>query len=275
MPELPEVETVKKGLEAIYLNKVISDVEVRYERILANIDANTFKSNLIGQQIISFSRSGKFIIVNLTNAKLLIHLRMEGKFKFKEELIDKHSHVIFHFIDNSILVYHDVRKFGRIYYFNNNEDINKLEPLCNLGPEPLGNVEASYLYNRLKKVSLPIKSAILDQSILAGIGNIYADEILFASKIHPLTKASSLTINNCKDILDNADIILHEAIKDGGSTIKSFQSAHGVDGLFQNKLLMYGKANTPCVNCKTIIIKTRVNGRGTCYCPNCQKENVL
>ena len=271
MPELPEVETVKNGLKEKYLNKVIDNVIVNHNNIIANIDVNDFKEKLINQTIVSFDRYGKFIIVNMSNSKLLIHLRMEGKFKFDKSLLDKHSHVIFNFKDDSTLIYHDVRKFGKIYYFENNVDIFKVLPLSKLGKEPFNVDDETYLFNKFSKVKLPIKAALLDQSILAGIGNIYADEICFACKISPFKKACELSILECKEIIKQSCIILNQAIQMGGSTIKTFQSSHGVDGLFQQKLLVYGKENEPCVNCKTNIVKTFVKQRGTHYCPNCQK----
>lgn len=271
MPELPEVETVKNSLKNIYIDKVISEVKVNYDKILANIDESTFITNMIGQRILSFNRYGKYIIVNLTDYNLLIHLRMEGKFKFDESLIDKHSHIIFKFIDKSILIYHDVRKFGKIYCFSNKVDIYSTLPLKKLGLEPSMVDDDYYLYNKLKKVKLPIKAALLDQSILAGIGNIYADEICFASNISPFKIANTLTLNQTITIVKNAKEILNNAILLGGSTIKSFQSSHGVDGLFQINLKVYGKENKPCVNCNTLIKKTFIKQRGTHYCPNCQK----
>lgn len=271
MPELPEVETVKSGLEKIYLNKTIKNVIIKYNNIIANIDALEFINKLKGQKINSFNRKGKFIIVNLSCSNLLIHLRMEGKFKFKEELIDKHSHVIFEFEDGSVLIYHDVRKFGKIYYYDSDVNIFNVAPLNKLGLEPMEVNDDSYLFNKIKKINKPIKTVLLDQSILAGIGNIYADEICFACKINPLCKASDISYQKSIEIVMHSSVILKEAIKDGGSTIKSFQSSHGVDGLFQQKLKVYGKGNMPCSECGHLIIKTFVNQRGTHYCPNCQK----
>ena len=270
MPELPEVETVKEVLKKRYINKTISNVIINHDNILANISPTDFINKIKGQTITSFERIGKFIIVNLTSSKLLVHLRMEGKFKFEKELIDKHSHVIFYF-DDELLIYHDVRKFGKIYYFENNVNLKEVKPLNKLGPEPFEVEGSDYLYNKIKKINKPIKSVLLDQSILAGIGNIYADEICFACKINPLTKANTISLEISIEILRQASIILKAAIKDGGSTIKTFQSAQGVDGLFQIKLKVYGKENQKCVNCNNLIIKTFVNKRGTHYCPNCQK----
>ena len=271
MPELPEVETVKRGLENYCLNKTISSVVIHHDNIIANIAPIEFINKTKNQTIKSFSRKGKFLIINLNEGTLLVHLRMEGKFKFEKELIDKHSHVIFTFTDDNVLIYHDVRKFGKIYYFDKEVDIYKEMPLVKLGLEPMEITETSYLYNKFKKVNLPIKAALLEQSIIAGIGNIYADEICFACKISPFKKASELTISECENIVKEASRILTEAIKLGGSTIKSFQSTHGVDGLFQQKLLVYGKQSVPCINCNTPIEKTFVKQRGTHYCPNCQK----
>ena len=271
MPELPEVETVKRVLEKRYLNKTISDVIINHNNIIANISCDEFILKLKNQTITSFDRKGKFLIINLSNSTLLVHLRMEGKFKFEKELIDKHSHVIFKLADESVLIYHDVRKFGKIFYFDKDVNIYNEKPLNKLGLEPMEVNDPNYLYLKLKNSNKPIKSLLLDQSILAGIGNIYADEICFACKISPTMKANNISLKKCIEIISNASIILKAAINDGGSTIKSFQSAHGVDGLFQQKLKVYGKEGQKCEICGQKIIKTFVNKRGTHYCPNCQK----
>ena len=270
MPELPEVETVKSTLEKIYLNKIIEDVDVFYDKILANLNAIEFKNKLKNQQIKALNRKGKYIIISLSYGKMLIHLRMEGKFKFDKNLLDKHSHVLFYFKDQSVLIYHDVRKFGRIYYFDSNVDIYKQAPLNKLGLEPF-DASGKYLYEKIKKISRPIKSVLLDQSILAGIGNIYADEICFACKINPLKPANLIKQKKCQEIITQACKILTEAILCGGSSVKSFQSAHGVDGLFQIHLKVYGKENQPCPNCQNKIEKVFINQRGTHFCRRCQK----
>ena len=271
MPELPEVETVKRKLEAVYVNKTIKDVKVYYDRILENIDKDNFINNLKGQTITSFSRKGKYLIFNLSNSNMLVHLRMEGKFKDNLDDFDKHSHILFTFEDNSILIYHDVRKFGRIFYFDKNINIYETNPLNKLGFDAIDDINENYLYQKLQKDNRHIKTILLDQSIIAGIGNIYADEICFDCKINPLTKGKDISIKKCKEILNSAKKILNEAIKDGGSTIKSFQSFHGLDGLFQQHLKVYGKENQPCPICNTTIVKEFVNQRGTHYCPKCQK----
>ena len=196
---------------------------------------------------------------------------MEGKFKFTKELLDKHSHVIFTFTDDTILIYHDVRKFGKMFYYDKKQDIYSVAPLNKLGPEPFEITDQLYLFNRLQKSKKPIKTSLLDQNIMAGIGNIYADEICFACTINPNSISNTISVEKCVEIIHNASVILKEAIADGGSTVKTFQSAHGVDGLFQQKLKVYGKENQRCPRCEEIIIKTFINQRGTHYCKNCQK----
>ena len=271
MPELPEVETVKRVLENKYLNKTIKDVKIFYPKIIENITPEDFINNLIGQTIKSFDRYGKYLIIKLDKGSLLIHLRMEGKFKFSMDLFDKHSHIIFYFTDGDVLIYHDVRKFGKMFYFKDGVDIFKEDPLNRLGLEPKDITDIDYLVKKFSKTKKEIKVALLDQSIICGIGNIYADEILYECMICPTTPACNLNKEQLQKIVNAATKILNEAIKYGGTTIKSFQSSHGVDGLFQIKLQAYGKENLPCSRCNTPMVKIKIDGRGTCFCPNCQK----
>jgi formamidopyrimidine-DNA glycosylase len=165
----------------------------------------------------------------------------------------------------------DVRKFGKMLLIKK-EDINKIGPIKDIGLEPWDNrLNVSYLKDKYKNKRLPIKSVILDQSIIAGIGNIYADEILYASGISPLKKAMNLNDKELDNIIINTRIILEKAIKMGGSTIHSYASVDGVTGLFQTELKVHTKAGFKCIKCGSIIEKIVVGGRGTYYCPNCQK----
>lgn len=271
MPELPEVETVKRTLDNIYTLKTISKVEVLYSKILANMNADEFSKVLENQQIMTMSRQGKYLILTLTKGHLIIHLRMEGKFKFDLSLKDKHTHIIFYFKDQSVLLYHDVRKFGRMWYFDEKINIKEVAPLNYLGLEPDEIKDPNYLLAKFAKIKKPIKTALLDQSIIAGLGNIYADEVCYDCYLNPLKKACDLSFTDCQNIINSASKILKQAIAYGGSTIRTFQSSHGVDGKFQLEIKVYGKENCPCSRCQTLIIKTFVNKRGTHYCPNCQK----
>ncbi len=269
MPELPEVETVKEKLKKELLQKRINDVKVFYDGIIAT-DLNSFKKNIKNQEIVDITRRGKFLIFELSNYYLVSHLRMEGKYFIKniDEEINKHEHVIFYF-DDFTLRYHDTRKFGKMYLV----DKDKLytdTPLSHIGLEPWDDkLTVNYLKEKYYGNN-HIKTLLLNQDIIAGIGNIYADEILFLSKINPNKLGKDLTNKELDSIIKNTRIVLEQGIKNKGTTIHSFTSL-GVVGDNQNHLLVHTKEGMPCVNCNTLIKKIRVNGRGTYYCPNCQK----
>ena len=273
MPELPEVETVKETLKPKLLNRTIKSVDIHYPGIIEYPSNEKFKTNIKNQKINNLSRKGKWIIIELDNYYLLSHLRMEGKYFFKtskDELL-KYEHVVFKLNNNTELRYHDVRKFGKMWLIEKSQ-INEIGPLTELGLEPWDkNLTPSYLKEKFKNKKIPIKTTILDQSIITGIGNIYANEILFMSKINPLKKANSLTETELQKIIDNTKLELEAAIKKGGTTIRSYTSVDGVHGLFQQELFIHGKENEKCPTCGTKIIKEKVGGRGTYYCPNCQK----
>lgn len=273
MPEKPEVITVSKVLEKRIIGKRISDVNIYWDNIIANCDVKSFKEKIKGQVINSITTRGKFIVVYLDDYSLLFHLRMEGKFFFrtKGDELNKHEHVVFIFDDNSEMRFHDVRKFGKVYLVNK-EDTYKVAPLSMLGYEfDDKELSVSYLLSRFKNKKLPIKSVLLDQSIITGIGNIYDNEILFLCKINPYKSACLLSEVDCSNIIKNTDIVLKKAIELGGTTVKSFTSAEGVHGLFQNELYVHGKNGQMCPFCRTEIVKEFIGGRGTYYCPNCQK----
>ncbi len=272
MPELPEVETVKNTLANLVVGKTILSVDIYREKTIQN-DSKVFKESLKGKMIKSFSRVGKFIIFHLSDDLVLIsHLRMEGKFFLKDEneTITKHDLVVFHFTDGTKLIYNDTRRFGIIKLSKKNDYMNE-PPLSNVGPDPLMDIDPKYILKKYKNKSLPIKSVLLDQSIMSGIGNIYADEILFETHIHPLTKAKDLSLQDIKNILDAAKTILSRAVKLGGSTIKSYHPSEGVSGEFQINLKVYNHKDDKCSNCGARLRKMFVNGRGTTYCPHCQK----
>ena len=197
---------------------------------------------------------------------------MEGKFNIKtNEEINKHEHIILEFYDGSKLCYHDTRKFGKMHLIKK-ENIYKQKPLKELGLEPFSSkLNCQYLKEKYQNKKIPIKTALLDQKIVVGIGNIYANEILFLSKISPFKKASELNEKELNLIIENTKIILKKAIKDGGTTIRSYTSSHGVSGRFQQHLLVHMKENTKCLKCGTLIKKEKINGRSTYYCPKCQK----
>jgi formamidopyrimidine-DNA glycosylase len=275
MPELPEVETVRKTLNSIVVGKTIKDVTIRWENIIhypKEIEA--FRQNLIGQTFEKIGRRGKFLIFYLSDYALISHLRMEGKYAIfpEDEPYDKHTHVIFHFTDGSSLRYKDVRKFGTMHLYRKGEEFH-LPPLKGLGPEPFDKeFHASYLYQKLKQTDRVIKLVLLDQSVVVGLGNIYVDEALFRSKIHPLRKASRIKKKECTKLVEEIKNTLTEAIQAGGTTIRSYLNSLGEIGMFQLQLYAYGQEGKACKHCGTLIEKMKVGGRGTHYCPNCQKK---
>ena len=275
MPELPEVETVRRTLLLQILNKKITGVNVYYENILQDTNTNTFKTVLINQTVKDISRYGKYLIFILDDYTIISHLRMEGKFFIKgiNDPLEKHEHIEFILDNNISFRYHDTRKFGKMILLNSNtfEDAIKHKSIAKLGKE--ANDESftkEELYQKLKNKKNPIKTSLLDQEILAGLGNIYVDEVCFISKLHPKTPTNMITLDDCENILDASKKTLKKAIEAGGTTIRSYTSSFGVTGLFQLELLVHSKENEPCPICKTKIKKIFVGGRGTYFCPNCQ-----
>lgn len=272
MPELPEVETVCRSLRELIIDKKITAIDVFYERIIQS-DVDEFKNLLINQTFRKIERKGKYIIFILDDYIIVSHLRMEGKYFLKKnESINKHEHVIFHLENDETFRYNDTRKFGTMELFKTNilDDVLNANPLNKLGIEPIsGLLTVNYLKDKFKKKSEPIKTALLDQSIISGLGNIYADEVCFMASINPNKKANEINDEELQKIIDASVIVLNKAIESGGTTIKSFVSSHAVTGLFQNELLVHTKEY--CPKCNKKITKIFVRGRGTYYCEDCQK----
>ena len=272
MPEKPEVITVTKKLEKRLLNRKIISSKVYYNNIIDYPSVEEFCSEIKNQTIKSFSTRGKWIVIELDDYYLLAHLRMEGKFYFREigSKLEKHHHVVFNIDNSEELHFADVRKFARLKLIPK-EKINDMPPFTELGLEPWDkNLTVSYLKDKFKNKNLPIKTVLLDQSIITGIGNIYDDEILFMSHINPLTKAKNLDDKDLSNIIKNTIIVLDKAIAEGGTTIRNYTSEEGVTGLFQNNLLVHTRVGEECSRCKSTILKIKVGGRGTYYCPKCQ-----
>lgn len=273
MPEKPEVITVCKALENKIIGKKISSCHVFWDNIIGNLDVSLFQNKISNQKIYQIFSRGKFIVIELDDYYLLIHLRMEGKFTFRDVGVElgKHEHVEFILDDTLSWRYHDVRKFGKMYLVKK-ERLYLDPPLCNLGYDYYDKeLTKEYLYQKIHSKKLPIKTVLLDQSIISGIGNIYDDEILFLSKISPLRKACDVSLEECGSILFNTKKVLDRAVQLGGTTIKSFTSSEGVHGLFQNELMIHGREGELCKECNNPIVKIRVGGRGTYYCMKCQR----
>jgi len=275
MPELPEVETIRKTLENLVPGKKIQDVSIYWPKIIKHPDdVDHFKHLLIGEKIEKMDRRGKFLLFYFEHYVLVSHLRMEGKYRVtqSEDPITKHTHVIFHFTDGTDLRYNDVRKFGTMHVFPIGKEFT-VKPLNQLGPDPFEKTyTVEYLREKCQKTTRNIKTTLLDQTIIAGLGNIYVDEVLFFSRIHPEKKANELTDQQVKTIWKYARNVLDRAVKQGGTTIRSYVDGAGEMGMFQQELFVYAQEQKPCKHCGEEIIKLKVAGRGTHICPTCQAE---
>lgn len=273
MPELPEVETVKRTLEKLVIGKKVDHVEVRLSRIIVEPpDPVWFDMSLRQQTIQKIERRGKFLRFIFDEVTLVSHLRMEGRYGLfpASEPIELHTHVIFHFTDHTHLRYRDVRQFGTMHVFRNGDDLLS-RPLNQLGIEPLEKeFTVAELKKRLAHRHSPIKPLLLNQSHVVGIGNIYADESLFRARIHPERQASSLSHAEYTRLHEAIVMTLRESVEVGGSSVKSYVNGQGEIGLFQHQLKMYGRTDEPCVSCHEPIRKISLAGRGTHFCRKCQ-----
>ena len=272
MPEIAEVETVKERLNKEVLKHHIKEVVINYPKTIES-DLDEFKEKLIGEEFTTVLRKGKYLIFQTKHYDIVSHLRMEGRFYYKDSSADvlKHEHVIFKFDNEKDLRYYDSRKFGRMCLLPKGEYL-KYPGIKKQGIEANSTeLTAKYLHDCLKNKNIAIKTALLDQTIISGLGNIYDNEVLYASSINPERKSNQVTLKECELIVKNSKRIIDEAIECGGTTIHSFESALGVTGGYQDKLLVHGNNGKPCPKCNTLIKKIKVNGRGTYYCPKCQK----
>lgn len=269
---MPEVETVRRGLNSQVKGKKITNVEIRYPDLITG-DVSQFIEFVTGATITDVGRRAKFLLIHLNNGYTIIsHLRMEGRYRISTDpsAIDKHSHAIFTLDNGQKMIYNDVRKFGRMQLWNT-DDLDNNKSLQKLGPEPLSKTFTfAVLKPRIMRHHKDIKTVLLDQSVMSGLGNIYVDEVLWRAKIHPQTPANHLSDTDIQNIIELSNQEMKRAIEAGGSTIRSYIDATGHKGNMQNSLMVYGKEGTPCPRCGTNIVKIKVGGRGTHFCPTCQ-----
>lgn len=273
MPEMPEVRVVAKTLKKSLIGRRIIQVKALYPRI---IDGNVYKfiTTLKDSTFTDIKTCGKWLIFELGEYSFLSHLRMEGKYFYvsHDEEVSKHTHVIFELDNGMDLRYNDVRKFGRMELVKTSEVYDN-PSIKKLGYEPGDKkLTPEYLLEKFSSSSLPIKSILLDQSIINGLGNIYANEVLFASEISPFREAKSISKKEAEEIILHSKEITDKAFSLGGSTIRSYTSSLGVIGHYQDYLKVHGKAGEKCPRCKNgTIVKASIGGRGTYYCDSCQK----
>lgn len=276
MPELPEVETVRSGLAELITGKTIDHVLIRWPKIVTN-DRLEFESLVKGATFLGIDRRGKYLLFRLDNGYTMVsHLRMEGKYRVtpknnEEQINDKHAHVLFYLTNGEVLIYLDVRKFGRMTLVPNGQE-NTLSGLKTLGPEPTEeDFKFPPFYTALQSKKTAIKPLLLNQKVVTGLGNIYVDEVLWASKIHPLYPANEISKAKVKHLHDATIEEMKVAIAAKGTTIRSYTDSFGDSGGFQFSLNVYGQTGKPCPRCQTPIKKIKVDGRGTHFCPYCQK----
>jgi formamidopyrimidine-DNA glycosylase len=276
MPELPEVETVRRSLEPVILHQPIKRVDVHYERILQHVSVQDFRDLLTGNQFLQISRRGKYLIFSLENDwELVAHLRMTGRLIFVSDTqipLEKHTSVVFDLGSAGALRFEDVRKFATIDLVPKG-DYEQIKGLHTLGVEPLSpEFSLSVFQELLEGRSTKIKGLLLDQTKIAGLGNIYADESLFMAGIHPERPACSLTSQEQQLLHSAIREVLTLAIENQGTTLRDYRTGYGLEGSFQNKLLIYGKKGEECPRCKAKLEHRKVAGRTSHFCPSCQRE---
>ena len=289
MPELPEVEVVKRSLTRKVKNLIIQKVNIKDSKLRYHIDKNKFRK-ITGLRIKKIERKSKFLLFFLNkNFIMMVHLGMTGKFFFVDRKNTKLKTSFYYNIDykkeqkydrvefilnkNQKLIYNDVRKFGFIKLLSNKKYKDNFH-LKHLGPEPLKNTfNYTYFKNYIKGRSRVIKDILMDQKFVSGLGNIYVNEILFLSKVKPSRKVKNLKEFELKKIINFTKEVLKNAIELGGSSIKDFSSSNGKKGSFQQHFNVYGKKGATCSNttCKSIIVKSSISNRSTFFCDNCQK----
>lgn len=277
MPELPEVETIKNIVEQKMRGAFIQNVTVR-QRMFRQVIPSDFEKRIEGATIVSLRRIAKYMLIDLDNGQTIIwHFGMSGKIKIEKETprnYDKHDHIIFK-TDKGFLIYNDVRRFGLLTVCSADK-VYQCSLLKDLGLDPWDeNLTSSYLIAKLKNKKCAIKIALLDQSIICGIGNIYASEILYKARIHPSRKSDEITLEECTLLIKYTREILEKAIAAGGSTIHDYKHPDGDIGYFQNQHCVYNKTGQRCPDCccdgKSSIQKIVLGGRSTFYCPILQK----
>ena len=264
MPELPEVETIVNTLRPALIDKTVLSADLRWKRTLATPSATTFQKRILGQTIMDLSRRAKFIHVQLSSASLIIHLRMSGDLLvvlggYQPE---KHDRLLLKLSDDTTLVFTDPRKFGRVWLVD-----DPVEVFANLGPEPLSpDFTPAWLFDALRSRHRQLKPLLLDQTFLAGLGNIYTDEALHLARLHPLTLSDSVDESQAEILCHAIRAILEDGIQHNGASIDWVYRG----GEFQNHFRVYGRAGKKCPVCGRKIERIAVGQRGTHFCPKCQ-----
>jgi len=277
LPELPEIETVKLGLERTVLGSVVKSTKI-FRRDLRFPIEEKFEKSILNKRVLSVGRRSKYLLLFLNEKKtLILHLGMSGKINVRinnesEYIVKKHDHLIMSFDNGVTLIYNDPRRFGFVETIEG--DFNNYRRFKNIGIEPLSKkFDEKYLWAKIKNSPRNLKNILMDQKMVAGLGNIYVSEALWDSQIIPTRAGRNMSLVDCKKLVGSIKKVLCKAIKFGGTTLKDYRQVGGEVGYFQNKLQVYGKESQTCCRrkCKGIVKKIIIDGRSTFYCAFCQK----
>jgi formamidopyrimidine-DNA glycosylase len=274
MPEMPEVETIRRTLSGKVEGRKIARVDIGLSRLIKWPTAAEFQAMITEREIVRLDRRGKYLLFYLDNQLvLIIHLRMTGRIYYvtPDTAFDKFTHIVFRFDNGDALVYADTRTLGTLYLMPQNE-LWRIAGLATMGPEPLSDeFTQEYFADMLSKRQATIKSILLNQKLIGGLGNIYVDEALAIAGIDPERRANSINKTEVKYLFQAVNQVIADGIAHGGTTFRDYRDGRGQSGSHQHHLQVYGRANQPCQRCGAIIARKEVAGRGTHYCPNCQK----
>ena len=271
MPELPEVETSRRGIKPHIINKKVTNVIIRQKSLRWPIPA-IMKKQLVGQIIQNVKRRGKYILLYTSTGTVILHLGMSGSLRILKKSVtpEKHDHFDIEFSNNKLLRLRDPRRFGAVLWTKSDPLLHKL--LINLGPEPLSDAfTAEYLYESSRTRKVAIKTYLMNSHVVVGVGNIYANESLFAAGINPKRTANKISLKSYQKLVPEIKAILEKSIEQGGTTLKDFINEDGKPGYFQQTLCVYGRASEPCINCGHTIKQITQAQRSTFYCTTCQK----
>ncbi len=275
MPELPEVETIKRTLETKIPGLSFTGVEIFLPKIIKNPAPQEFSARLPGKEIKKLERKGKYLLIRLSeNLVLIIHLRMTGRlvYSLPDTPVAPHTHVIFHLNNGCQLRYGDLRQFGQISLVPAS-DLASFPGLSSLGPDPFDpHFTREFFKRELKKRRTMLKPLLLDQSFVSGLGNIYADEVLYRARLHPRRQSHTLTPREASCLYRAIREVLQEAIANRGTSIRDYVDGNGNEGNYQNLLKVHDREGEPCLKCGRPIVRARLGGRGTYLCPHCQKS---
>ncbi|MBM3996889.1 MAG: bifunctional DNA-formamidopyrimidine glycosylase/DNA-(apurinic or apyrimidinic site) lyase [Planctomycetes bacterium] len=270
MPELPEVETVVRDLRPLLIGRAFAKIVVS-RKPLRTKWSRAWEPQIVGQCVNVVQRRGKWILVGLDEPWMLVHLGMTGQFTVRPASDSRlpHTHLVFTLDDGNELRYRDVRRFGSVALYSNRSALDAVFRANRLGPEPF-ELDAQYWRESLLATRRNLKATLLDQTVVAGVGNIYADESLFEARLHPAIVGASVKSKHAETLRHAIVTVLTRAIERRGSSIRDYVGGSGRKGQMQDEFRVYGRTGEPCVRCRTPIVRIRLAGRSTHFCPRCQ-----